>query len=76
MNNHKCEVSLNDCDDHPRWHAVCAPSMYRRGWNIYDPRGSFQGWMPSLSRTVTFMTERARAERLAAVQSAEGQAAS
>ena len=68
MSAHKCEVSLNECYDHPRWHAVCAPSMYRRGWNLYDSRGAFRGWMPTLTRTVTALTEGARADHLTAIE--------
>src|SRR5690625_3666434 len=68
---HDCP-GLAECDDHPRWHAVCAPSYFRRGWNLYAPNGAFHGWMPTLPRTVGALTERARADQLAAITHSEG----
>lgn len=76
MNNHDCP-GLSICDDHPRWHVgkVLPNALGIEGWWAIggdDTPDDYDATLSTFAEAVAYATERARGERLAAVQSAEG----
>jgi len=77
MSKHEC-IGLRSCIFHPRWNVSKARYGGRSPWWAWAPGSGSWSDRPfaTHAEAVAYATSRARAERLAAVQSAEGQAAS